>query len=107
MAEAKKQKAPAAAGEAVQVGEFDTLLRKEFKPKTDRAREAVESAVKTLAEQALSQTALISDDAVKTVEAIIAELDKKLGEQVNAIIHHADFQKLESTWSTTPRRTKR
>jgi len=98
MAKDKKQEAPAAAAEAVEVGEFDTLLKKEFKPKTDRAQEAVESAVKTLAEQALSQTALVSDDAVKTIEAIIAELDRKLSEQVNAIIHHADFQKLEGTW---------
>ena len=29
---------------------------------------------------------------------MIAEIDKKLTEQVNAIIHHADFQKLESAW---------
>ena len=28
----------------------------------------------------------------------IAELDRKLTEQVNHIIHHADFQKLEGTW---------
>ncbi len=41
---------------AVGVTEFDSLLKKEFKPKTDEAKEAVERAVRTLAEQALSQT---------------------------------------------------
>jgi type VI secretion system protein ImpC len=97
MAEANPQQ-QAAGGATVELGEFDSLLKKEFKPKTDRAKDAIETAVKTLAEQALSDTALISDDAVKSIEAIIAQIDKKLSEQVNAIIHHADFQKLEGTW---------
>ena len=78
--------------------EFDSLLRKEFKPKTDEAKEAVERAVRTLAEQALSQTTLIGADVVKSIEAIIAQLDKKLTEQINLILHHEDFQKLEGAW---------
>jgi type VI secretion system protein ImpC len=78
--------------------DFSALLQKEFKPKTDRAKEAVEKAVKTLAEQALTDTALISDDAVKSIESIIAELDKRLSDQVNCILHHEDFQKLEGSW---------
>src|SRR6187431_2326285 len=85
-------------GGAVEVTEFDSLLRKEFKPKTDEAKEAVERAVRTLAEQALAQTTLISADVVKSIEAIIAQLDKKLTEQVNLILHHPDFQKLEGAW---------
>ncbi len=79
-------------------GDFSALLQKEFKPKSDRAKEAVEDAVKTLAEQALADTALISGDAVKSIEAMIAEIDKRLSDQVNLILHHADFQKLEGSW---------
>ncbi|MBS0422972.1 MAG: type VI secretion system contractile sheath large subunit [Proteobacteria bacterium] len=78
--------------------DFSALLLKEFKPKTDRAREAVESAVKTLAEQALEQTTLISDDAIKTIQSIIAKIDQCLSDQVNLILHHEDFQKLEGSW---------
>ena len=37
--------------------DFSALLSKEFKPKTDQAREAVVAAVRTLAEQALAQGA--------------------------------------------------
>ena len=88
----------AAEAQPMEVSEFEGLLQKEFKPKTDRAREAVEAAVQTLAGQALAQTALISDDAVRTIEAIVAEIDQKLSEQINLIMHHADFQKLEGTW---------
>ncbi|HHN77327.1 MAG TPA: type VI secretion system contractile sheath large subunit, partial [Phycisphaerales bacterium] len=84
--------------ETIEAGEFASLLQKNFKPKSDRQKEAIEEGVRTLAEQALSDTALVSDDAVKSIEAIIAELDRKLTEQVNQIIHHPDFQALEGTW---------
>ena len=63
-----------------------------------RPRRLSKSAVKTLAEQALSNTALISDDALRSIESIVAEIDKKLTEQVNLILHHEDFQKLEGAW---------
>jgi type VI secretion system protein ImpC len=82
----------------IEANEFDFLLKKEFKPKTDEAKEAVERAVRTLAEQALSQTTLISSDVVKSIEAIIAQIDTKLTEQINLILHHADFQKIEGAW---------
>ena len=78
--------------------EFESLLSKEFKPKTEESRSAVQIAVRTLAEQALAGTTLIGRDAVASIQAIIAELDRKLCEQVNLIIHHSDFQKLEGSW---------
>ena len=98
MAEAQKQPQGQAAGEAMELGDFESLLQKEFKPKTDRAQEAITTAVKTLAEQALAETTLISDDAVKSIESIIAAIDAKLTEQVNTILHNEAFQQLEGTW---------
>jgi type VI secretion system protein ImpC len=83
---------------AREVNEFDALLQKEFRPRTDRARSEVEAAVRTLAEQALSTTALVSDDVMRTIESIIAELDKTLSRQINEIMHHAEFQQLEGSW---------
>lgn len=79
-------------------GDFASLLNKEFKPKSDEAKSAVESAVQTLAQQALASTNLISSDVMGSIEAMIAAIDKKLSEQVNLILHNADFQKLESAW---------
>jgi hypothetical protein len=35
---------------------------------------------------------------VESIEAMIAEIDKKLSEQINLILHHPDFQKLEGAW---------
>ena len=95
---AEAQKAPETQGTAVEANEFASLLQKEFKPKSDEAKSAVEQAVQTLAEQALAQTKLISTDVVQSIEAIVAELDRKLSEQINLILHHQDFQKLEGSW---------
>jgi type VI secretion system protein ImpC len=96
MAEAQKE-IQGQVGEA-QLDEFSALLKKEFKPKTAQANEAVERAVRTLAEHALAETKLISSDAIKSIEAIIAAIDRKLTEQINLILHHEDLQKLEGAW---------
>jgi type VI secretion system protein ImpC len=87
-----------AAGESFEEGEFASLLEKNFKPKSDNQKDAIAAGVQTLAEQALASANLVSDDAVKSIEAIIAEIDRKLTEQVNLILHHEDFQKLEGSW---------
>lgn len=69
-----------------------------FKEADERKRQEVQAAVHTIVQQALQGTVVISDDVVKTIEAIIAALDRKLSEQVNLILHHAEFQKLEGAW---------
>ena len=97
MAETQQQ-APEGEVAKLEESEFASLLQKEFRPKSEEAKGAVEQAVRTLAEQALAQTQLIGHDVVKSIEAIIAELDRKLSEQVNLILHHPDFQKLEGSW---------
>ncbi|SIR54880.1 type VI secretion system contractile sheath large subunit [Pseudacidovorax sp. RU35E] len=78
--------------------DFASLLQKEFKPRSDEAKSAVETAVLTLAQQALSNTALIGKDVTQSIQAMIAAIDAKLTEQINKIIHHPDYQKLESAW---------
>ncbi|HKQ68311.1 MAG TPA: type VI secretion system contractile sheath large subunit [Polyangiaceae bacterium] len=78
--------------------DFTALLQKEFKPQSDRAKEEVENAVMTLAQQALATTATISTDAVGSIQSIIAEIDRKLSDQINQILHFEEFQKLEGAW---------
>ena len=96
MAEAKQATAPQ--GAAITADAFEALLAKEFKPKTDRARAEVEGAVRTLAEQALRESTVVSDDVIGTIKAIIAEIDKKLSDQLNVVMHSERFQQLESAW---------
>lgn len=92
------QGAAAAAPAAAETSEFESLLNKEFKARDVQKQSAVQTAVRTLAQQALASSNLISADAVKTISAMIAEIDRKLSEQINLIMHHEDFKSLEGTW---------
>ena len=87
-----------AAQQTVTQDEFSALLNKEFRPNSDSARDAIADAVKTLAAQALKNTLPVSDDAYRTIQTLIAEIDQKLSQQVNRIMHHESFQQLEGAW---------
>jgi type VI secretion system protein ImpC len=98
MAQETLQKSDAATLETVTADDFASLLQKEFKPNTDAKAARIEEAVKTLAQQALADAQIIGNDVFSTVDALKAAIDKKLSEQVNQILHHKDFQTLESAW---------
>jgi type VI secretion protein, EvpB/VC_A0108 family len=77
---------------------FAALLDAEVKPTTEQARDAVQRAVRTLAHQALENTVTLSSDAYDAIAQLIGEIDGKLGEQINQILHHPEFQQLEGAW---------
>ena len=97
-AQAETQVQGEAAEATLTTDEFQQLLQKEFRPQTDAAKSAIQQSVQTLAEQALVNTALVSTEVVKSVEAMIAEIDRRLTEQLNNVLHHPDFQQLEGAW---------
>src|SRR5215470_15921689 len=84
--------------ESREADELAQMLKQSFKPRTERAATEVENAVKTLVEQALADTSLIKTDVLDTIEEMIAQLDKKLSAQMNAIMHSPEFQQIESAW---------
>ncbi len=92
------QQSPLAAVQVEELGDLSSLLRKEFKPRTDGAEQAVEAAVQTLAVQALADTTLLKGDVVQSIEALISAIDERLGKQLDKILHHPDFQRLEGAW---------
>ena len=94
----KEAEVAGAEGAVEESDDFSSLLEKNFKPRSPEASSAVSNAVSTLAQQALADTALISDDARSTIESIISQIDQKLTEQINLIMHHEEFTKLEGAW---------
>jgi len=78
--------------------EFAALLQQNFKPRTERAATELDSAVKTLVEQALGDASLIKSDVLDTISEMIAQLDRKLSAQMNEILHAPEFQQIESAW---------
>ncbi|TWU56290.1 type VI secretion system contractile sheath large subunit [Rubripirellula reticaptiva] len=100
MSETKSETTEAVADTAAEIT-LDTLselLEAEFKPRSDEASLAVTTAVNTLASQLVTTEMVAASDAIKTIEALVAELDRKIAEQMNEILHHDDFQQLEGAW---------
>jgi type VI secretion system protein ImpC len=80
------------------LSDFESLMTREFKPRSDAAKDSIAVAVRTLAEQALAQTQIVSNDALSAIGEMIRAIDATLTTQINEIMHHEDFQQLENAW---------
>ncbi len=78
-------------------GDFSQLLEENFKPTTETKSE-IESAIHTLAGQALQNTNLIKEDSFETIERLISAIDEKMSKQMSLVLHNEEFQELESKW---------
>ena len=54
--------------------------------------------MKNLVEQALAGTVTFDKNVTRTFDRAIAAIDRKLSDQLNAIMHDPKFTKLEGTW---------
>ncbi len=54
--------------------------------------------IKTLVDEALKGTVSYDKNVSRTFEAAIAAIDAQISKQVNQILHHPKFQKLEGSW---------
>lgn len=98
MADTEAGALPASAAEATNLDEFAALLDRDFAPKSNEMRTEAHKAVQTLAEMALKKANLVPEEAVNQIKEMIEEIDRKLSDQVNEILHAAEFQKLEGAW---------
>jgi type VI secretion system protein ImpC len=94
----KDQTAPSGGTALAEADEFSTLLKQNFKPRTERAASEVESAVQALVTQALADSSVVKSEVLDTIEEMIARLDEKLSAQMNEVLHAHEFQQLESAW---------
>ena len=68
-----------------------------LKPK-DEAYSLAKKGVEALIAQLVEPGRKVEKVSKATVDEMIAEIDKKLSLQVDTILHHQEFQKLESSW---------
>lgn len=72
-----------------------------LRPKSDEAKREIQESVTTLFEHILGDYENISKETPEVldkIERVIAEIDRRLTSQLNIILHHQDFQKLEGSW---------
>ncbi len=77
---------------------LDQIVEEGRMGKDPASKERGKELVRMFAEQVLEGSMAVSKDAEAMINARIAQIDHLLSLQLNEILHHAAFQKLESTW---------
>lgn len=89
--------APAAA-EVTEAGLLDQIVEQSKVAKSDAEHARARDIISELAREVLEGTVVVSDNLNLTLDARVAELDRLISDQVTAVMHHPDFQQLESSW---------
>jgi type VI secretion system protein ImpC len=63
---------------------------------TERSR--AEDLIRTLTEEALKGTVTFSKNMTKTLQTAMSKIDEAMSKQLAAVLHNAEFQKLEGSW---------
>ena len=77
---------------------LDAIIETSHIATNDQEKVRTRDLISELADQVLAGTVTVSRDLSASMDVRIAEIDAMISEQLNEIMHHADFQKLESSW---------
>lgn len=99
MSEEQQAAAPAAnASEAEAPSLLDQLIESAHIKPGDESYSIARQGIQAFISQLLEPQRAVERVTAATVDDMIAELDRKLCAQVDAILHNDDFQRLESAW---------
>jgi type VI secretion system protein ImpC len=68
------------------------------RPQDQKEADRAKSYFKQFLEGVVQPGQVVSKDVEANIKYWIAEIDKKVSAQLNEVMHHPDFQKLEGTW---------
>src|SRR6185437_11285089 len=83
---------------ATETTESASILDQVVAATEQTAPEQTQALMKTLVEQAMAGTVTFDKNLTRTFDRAIAAIDRKLSEQLNAIMHDPKFLKLEGSW---------
>lgn len=98
MAEKQKQETAGAATKTEEVSILDDIVNATKLQPTDEAYDVTKRGVEALIAQLLEPGREVPKISKAVVDDMIAEIDKKLSLQLDAVMHHPEFQKMESAW---------
>jgi type VI secretion system protein ImpC len=99
MADKEKAKsAPEAATEEAEMSLLDKIIVKGKMARDENQKERARDLVGEFVHQVLDEGMTVSKDTMAAIQNQIAEIDELLSAQVNEILHHPDFQRLEASW---------
>ncbi len=77
---------------------LDSIIENSKAAANDAEKARTRDLIGELAEQVLSGTVVVKRDLASSLDARVAELDRLISEQLNTIMHHPEFQRLEASW---------
>lgn len=96
MAQAEAQSQPQALTEASSL--LDQIVSQSKVARSDSEHSRARDIIAELVKEVLQGTVVVSENLSVTLDARVAELDRLISEQLSEVMHHAEFQRLESTW---------
>jgi type VI secretion system protein ImpC len=90
--------AQAGSEQTVERGLLDQIVDEGRLARDPAARERGKNLVKEFVAQVLEGAMTVSKDAEAMITARIAQIDHLVSIQLNEVLHHAEFQKLEGSW---------
>src|SRR3546814_9723343 len=98
MAESKTKSAPQAEAAAAEGGLLDQIISKSRIARTDSERDRTRDLIGELVGQVMDGQLVVSRDAIASLDARVADIDKLISDQLSAVMHTPEFQKLEGSW---------
>jgi type VI secretion system protein ImpC len=93
--------AASAQGQAAPAGEtglLDQIVEQSRVAKSGVEHQRAKDIISELVKEVMQGTVVVSDNLNRTLDARIAEIDHLISEQLNAVMHAEEFQRLESSW---------
>ncbi|MDK9690036.1 MULTISPECIES: type VI secretion system contractile sheath large subunit [Azospira] len=97
-AEAQLQEPESVVADAAAPSLLDSIIDQSRVATSDSEKRHTRNLISELVDQVLKGAVTLSSDLSASIDLRIAELDQLLSDQVNAIMHHPDFQRLEASW---------
>lgn len=98
MSESTTQKATRTIEKSSDESLLDSILSRGLRARDEEQRQVATSLVAEFVRQVTEGHIAPSKDVEVSIDAAIAQLDRLLSDQLNEIMHHEAFQKLEGTW---------
>ncbi|HOM28862.1 MAG TPA: type VI secretion system contractile sheath large subunit [Deltaproteobacteria bacterium] len=94
----KKEQAPAAQEVVEEKSLLDRIIEQGRMARDEAQREHARDLIAEFVSQVMEGAMAVSKDTEAMITARIAQIDRLISDQLNEIMHHPDFQRLESSW---------
>jgi len=77
---------------------LDSIVERSRIARNEEEHDRAKSLIGELAKEVMAGTIIVSDNMTLALDKRIAEIDALISSQLSKIVHHEQFQKVESTW---------